>query len=49
MCAISCRTNAAASSRLAWVGGVRQSKLSVQVTQPQFSIAPPKSGTKTRS
>ena len=49
MCAISCSRKVATSSRLACVGGVRHSTLSVQVTQPQFSIAPPKSGTKTWS
>ena len=49
MCAISCSRTARARSRSAYVGGLRKRTLSLQVTQPQFSIAPPMSGTKTWS
>ncbi len=49
MCAISCSSTSATRARWPWVGGLRNSTLSVQVTQPQFSIAPPMLGTKTWS
>ena len=49
MCAISCSSTEATIARWPWVGGLRNSTLSVHVTQPQFSIAPPMFGTNTWS
>ena len=49
MWAISCSTNSARTARWLCEGGVRNSWESPYVTQPQFSIAPPRLGTKTWS
>ena len=49
MCAISCSSTEATIARWPCVGGERNSTVSVHVTQPQFSIAPPRFGTNTWS
>ena len=49
MCAISCSSTSATIARCPCVGVLRCSTLSVHVTQPQFSMAPPMFGTNTWS